>query len=106
MSRNLRPKTVKLPSPDQIATRINSMKKEIDANSNYRTKSLAIHGAICAKCGRHFETSDLKLLTVHHLDGNHNNNPPDGSNWINLCCYCHDDEHSRELLGDYLQARK
>jgi len=25
-----------------------------------------------------------------------------GSNWENLCVYCHDDEHSRSLLGDYL----
>jgi hypothetical protein len=26
------------------------------------------------------------------------NNPPDGSNWENLCVYCHDDEHHRELF--------
>jgi hypothetical protein len=43
---------------------------------------------------------------VHHKDGNHLNNPPDGSNWENLCLYCHDDEHSRELLGDYLKGEK
>ena len=30
----------------------------------------------------------------------------DGSNWENLCIYCHDDEHSRSLLGDYLQGKK
>ncbi len=67
----------------------------------YREQSLAIHGLICAKCGREFDEKDRHLLTVHHRDGNHNNNPPDGSNWENLCVYCHDDEHSRELLGDY-----
>jgi hypothetical protein len=39
---------------------------------------------------------------VHHKDGNHRNNPPDGSNWENLCAYCHEDVHSRGLLGDYL----
>jgi hypothetical protein len=44
-------------------------------------------------------------LTVHHKDGNHLNNPPDGSNWENLCSYCHEDIHSRELLGDYLGKR-
>ena len=33
------------------------------------------------------------------------NNPPDGSNWENLCIYCHDDEHSRGLLGDYLYRK-
>jgi hypothetical protein len=45
-------------------------------------------------------------LTVHHKDGNHHNNPADGSNWENLCVYCHDDEHSRSLLGDYLKGGK
>ena len=25
----------------------------------------------------------------------------DGSNWENLCVYCHEDEHSRSVLGDY-----
>ena len=67
----------------------------------YREQSLRIHGLICAKCGREFEPANAYLLTVHHRDGNPNNNPPDGSNWENLCTYCHDDEHSRGLLGDY-----
>jgi hypothetical protein len=39
---------------------------------------------------------------VHHKDGNPRNNPEDGSNWENLCVYCHDDEHNRKRLGDYL----
>ncbi len=69
---------------------------------DYREQSLKIHGLICAKCGREFEYRDRHLLTVHHRDGNHRNNPPDGSNWENLCLYCHDDEHGRGLLGDYL----
>jgi hypothetical protein len=71
----------------------------------YRERSLALHGWICAKCAREFEASNLYLLTVHHKDGNHNNNPPDGSNWENLCVYCHDDEHSREILADYLSGK-
>ncbi|HOE18014.1 MAG TPA: YajD family HNH nuclease [Syntrophorhabdaceae bacterium] len=76
--------------------------KEIGASkSDYREQSLRIHGLICAKCAREFDYKDRHLLTVHHKDGNHNNNPPDGSNWENLCVYCHDDEHSRGLLGDY-----
>jgi hypothetical protein len=68
----------------------------------YRQRSLALHGWICAKCAREFDANTLHLLTVHHKDGNHRNNPPDGSNWENLCVYCHDDEHSREILADYL----
>ena len=70
--------------------------------NDYREQSLKIHGLICAKCAREFDYKDRHLLTVHHKDGNHNNNPQDGSNWENLCFYCHDDEHSRGLLGDYL----
>lgn len=64
---------------------------------SYREQSLKIHGLICAKCGREFEQKDRHILTVHHKDGNSNNNPPDGSNWENLCVYCHDDEHSRGM---------
>jgi predicted amidophosphoribosyltransferase len=70
----------------------------------YRERSLTLHGWICAKCGREFESHNLRLLTVHHKDGNHQNNPPDGSNWENLCVWCHDDEHSRSLLADYLRG--
>jgi len=72
----------------------------------YRERSLAIHGWICAKCAREFDASNLHLLTVHHRDGNHHNNPPDGSNWENLCAYCHEDEHSRDVLADYLAGKK
>jgi len=71
----------------------------------YREKSLRLHGHFCAKCGREFGPKDLHLLTVHHRDGNPNNNPEDGSNWENLCSFCHEDEHSRGLLGDYLSGR-
>ena len=73
------------------------------AFGDYREQSLRIHGLICAKCGREFEEKDRHLLTVHHKDGNHLNNPPDGSHWENLCIYCHDDEHSRGMMGDYLK---
>lgn len=71
----------------------------------YRERSLALHGWICGRCAREFEFNDLHLLTVHHKDGNHENNPADGSNWENLCVYCHDAEHSVGLLGDYLTGR-
>lgn len=71
----------------------------------YRARSLELYGWICAKCAREFDESNLHLLTVHHRDGNHDNNPPDGSNWENLCAYCHDDEHSREVLAEYLSGK-
>lgn len=72
------------------------------AGEDYREKSLAINGLVCAHCGREFPGSKRKLLTVHHKDGNHNNNPADGSNWENLCAYCHEDVHSRGVLAEYL----
>lgn len=75
-------------------------------NASYREQSLKLHGWICAKCGREFERENLHLLTVHHRDGNHHNNPKDGSNWENLCAYCHDDEHSRSILAEYLNGTK
>lgn len=85
-------------SVDEIVKGLLGEKRE----SGYRERSLAIHGLICAKCGREFDETNRRLLTVHHKDGDSTNNPPDGSNWENLCIYCHDDEHSRGLLGDYL----
>ncbi|HET6460455.1 MAG TPA: YajD family HNH nuclease [Syntrophales bacterium] len=71
---------------------------------DYREKSIALHGLVCARCGREFNESTRNLLTVHHKDGNHNNNPTDGSNWENLCVYCHEDVHSRGILGEYLEG--
>lgn len=93
-------------SQEEIDAQVRRMKAEAEASTNYRERSLKINGWICAKCGREFELANLHLLTVHHKDGNHNNNPADGSNWENLCSFCHDDEHSRSLLGDYLHGGK
>ena len=73
--------------------------------SNYRERSLRIHGLVCAKCRREFTQRNRQLLTVHHKDGNSRNNPTDGSNWENLCVYCHEDEHNRQRLGDYLSEK-
>ncbi len=43
---------------------------------------------------------------MHHRDHNHNNNPPDGSNWELLCIYCHDHEHEKTLLGGYYEGAR
>ena len=63
----------------------------------YREKSLKIHPWLCSRCGREFSNRNIHLLTVHHKDHNHENNPSDGSNWENMCIYCHDNEHRRYL---------
>ncbi|HJV27380.1 MAG TPA: YajD family HNH nuclease [Aromatoleum sp.] len=68
-----------------------------ERNQGYRERALKIYPWICTRCGREFTHANLRELTVHHRDHNHDNNPPDGSNWELLCVYCHDNEHQREL---------
>jgi len=96
-------KTTSGRSPEEI---VRGLKQDAQRppGEDYRERSLAIHGLICALCGREFDEANRHLLTVHHKDGNHHHNPPDGSNWENLCVYCHEDVHSRELLGEYLNG--
>jgi 5-methylcytosine-specific restriction endonuclease McrA len=71
---------------------------------DYREKALKLYQHICAHCGREFEGKKLRELTVHHKDHNHDNNPPDGSNWELLCLYCHDNEHQEYLDNETLSA--
>ena len=63
----------------------------------YREQALKIYPWVCGRCAREFTRTNLHLLTVHHRDHNHDNNPRNGSNWELLCIYCHDNEHSRYL---------
>jgi len=73
---------------------------------SYREQALKLFPWICARCGREFGGKKLRELTVHHKDHNHDNNPPDGSNWELLCIYCHDNEHARDKTADaYDDAR-
>ncbi len=67
----------------------------------YREQALKLFPWVCARCGREFEGKRLRELTVHHKDHDHDNNPPDGSNWELLCLYCHDNEHSRYSVADW-----
>ena len=69
----------------------------------YRQQALKIFPWICARCGREFSGRKLGELTVHHKDHDHDNNPPDGSNWELLCLYCHDNEHSRYLDQEWYE---
>jgi 5-methylcytosine-specific restriction endonuclease McrA len=67
----------------------------------YREQALRIYPWVCGRCARVFTRENLRELTVHHRDHNHDNNPPDGSNWELLCIYCHDNEHSRYIDSAY-----
>ncbi|MGQ0544439.1 MAG: YajD family HNH nuclease [Betaproteobacteria bacterium] len=65
------------------------------SRDDYRGRALKILPHACARCAREFSGKRLRELTVHHKDGNHHHNPPDGSNWELLCLYCHENEHAR-----------
>ena len=78
---------------DRIVATAIQMREARDRD--YRAQSLRIHPWVCARCGREFTRENIHELTVHHKDHDHDNNPPDGSNWENLCIYCHDNEHAR-----------
>ena len=69
----------------------------MDRDESYREQALKLYPWICGRCAREFTHKNLRELTVHHRDGNHGNNPPDGSNWELLCLYCHDNEHQKLL---------
>lgn len=63
--------------------------------AGYREQALKLFPWVCGRCSREFTQANLRELTVHHKDMDHDNNPPDGSNWELLCLYCHDNEHQK-----------
>ncbi len=96
----MRPKT-----PRQNGSRLDSILAEAQRDREkrtvgYRDQALKMFPHICGRCGREFSGKRLRELTVHHKDHDHDNNPPDGSNWELLCIYCHDMEHARYLDDD------
>jgi 5-methylcytosine-specific restriction endonuclease McrA len=78
---------------DQVVA--DSVRNQKLREQDYREQALKLYPWICGRCGREFSFKNLRELTVHHKDHNHDNNPSDGSNWELLCLYCHDNEHSR-----------
>ena len=69
----------------------------LERGQGYREQALKLYPWICGRCAREFTSANLRELTVHHRDHDHENNPSDGSNWELLCLYCHDNEHQRQL---------
>jgi hypothetical protein len=70
---------------------------QADRAKGYREQALKLYPWVCGRCARDFTRANLQLLEVHHRDGNHDNNPADGSNWELLCTYCHEAEHRKYL---------
>ena len=85
--------------PDQIIAE--ARHDRVLREKTYRERALKLFPWICARCGREFTGKRVRELTVHHKDHNHDNNPPDGSNWELLCLYCHDNEHSRDQVAEW-----
>jgi len=86
---------------DQLIS--NMRKEEQQRQSGYREQALKLFPHVCGRCGRDFEGQKIRELTVHHIDHNHDNNPPNGSNWELLCIYCHDHEHTRGVQEDRIE---
>lgn len=68
---------------------------QAEREKGYRARALKMYPWVCGHCGREFSGKKLRELEVHHKDHNHDNNPPDGSNWELLCMYCHENQHAR-----------
>lgn len=83
---------------DQVVA--NARRDKEEREKGYREQSLKMYPWVCGRCAREFTLKNLHELTVHHRNHNHDDNPPDGSNWELLCLYCHDDEHSRYINAD------
>jgi 5-methylcytosine-specific restriction endonuclease McrA len=85
--------------PEQQARVLAKLRRDVEIQQKgYRERALRMFPHVCASCGREFSGRRLRELTVHHKDHNHENNPPDGSNWELLCLYCHDHEHEKYKL--------
>ncbi|KAF3981431.1 MAG: HNH nuclease family protein [Methylococcales symbiont of Hymedesmia sp. n. MRB-2018] len=78
---------------DQLIAQARKYKEERE--KNYREKALKLYPWVCGRCTREFTHTNLRELTVHHKNHNHDDNPQNGSNWELLCLYCHDNEHAR-----------
>ena len=93
------------PDADKQAQILAQLRRDLEIRQKgYRERALALFPHVCGSCGREFSGKKLKELTVHHKDHDHNNNPPDGSNWELLCIYCHDHEHEKYKLKGYVDG--
>lgn len=84
------------PDPDKLDRVVAQARRDAaQREAGYRERALKMYPWVCGRCGREFTRANLRELTVHHRNHDHDDNPPDGSNWELLCVYCHDNEHAR-----------
>lgn len=88
--------TIKKTDPNKME-RILAEQRAYNATreKGYRERALKLYPWVCGRCTREFTHKNVRELTVHHKDHDHDNNPADGSNWELLCLYCHDEEHAK-----------
>jgi hypothetical protein len=90
--------TQKTPDTHKLDQIVAAARRSADSREKgYREQALKIYPWICGRCAREFTPANLRELTVHHRDHNHDHNPADGSNWELLCLYCHDNEHQKQI---------
>lgn len=94
------PKPINNERLDRIVARAHQDRSERE--QGYRERALKMYPWVCGRCARTFTRENLRELTVHHRDHDHDNNPADGSNWELLCVYCHDNEHQKQ--EEYIAA--
>ena len=86
------------PDPDKLDRIVAQARRDAEQReSGYRERALKMYPWVCGRCGREFTRANVRELTVHHRNHNHDDNPADGSNWELLCVYCHDNEHARYI---------
>jgi len=86
------------PDHDRFDRHIAQARRDAEQRAQgYRERALKMYPWVCGRCAREFTRANVQELTVHHRNHNHDDNPPDGSNWELLCVYCHDNEHSRHI---------
>ena len=96
MNRNMKP----APDSARLDRVVAEARRASDERSRgYRELALKMYPWVCGRCAREFTRANVQLLEIHHRDHNHDNNPPDGSNWELLCTYCHENEHQRHLYA-------
>ncbi len=101
----MKPRSQKPASAEQQEAMLAKIRRDVEIRQKgYRERALRLFPHVCASCGREFSGKRLKELTVHHKDHNHDNNPPDGSNWELLCVYCHDHEHEKYKLAGWVDG--
>ncbi len=90
--------------PDKLDKIVAQSRKYQDERAKgYRDQALKLYPWVCGRCSREFTHKNIRELTVHHRDHDHDNNPSDGSNWELLCLFCHDNEHQR--VEEYLHSK-